>query len=111
MNTTQQQHNLELCLVCPEELASKVHKRGLCTSCYEKFRRARDKVEAAKRPDFEARLMALGKLAMDARAATNVFDEVRMEIEAEKVIIQPIGNKKATPSQKRSTTTKRKAGG
>jgi len=111
MNTTQQQHDPGLCLVCPEELAAKVHKRGLCTSCYEKFRRARDKVEVAKRSDFESRLVGLGKLAPDARSATNVFDEVRMEIENEKLIIQPVGKKKSAAPPKRSTTTKRKASG
>lgn len=113
MNTTHQQHDRAGCLACDKDLSKKPGKRGLCIACYEQFRRARDAMPAEKRPAFEDRLIALGKLSPDARKPNNIFDEVRLEIESqgdEPATLTPIGRKKSAP-KKTSTTTKRKASG
>jgi hypothetical protein len=113
MNTTHQQHDRTGCLACDKDLSKKPGKRGLCIACYEQFRRARDAMPAEKRPAFEDRLIALGKLSPDARKPNNIFDEVRLEIESqgdEPNHITPVGRKKSAP-KKTSTTTKRKASG
>lgn len=101
MNTTQTQLQASACLSCGSE---NVVKRGLCYSCYEKYRRERDKLPAKQRSHFDEELIAANLLATDARKATNVFVKIRERVarefsgeenpDEEPALIQPVGKPK-----------------
>jgi hypothetical protein len=105
MNTTQRQH-AENCLSCG---SPETDRRGLCSPCYEKYRRERDKLPANQRERFDYELIAANLLAADARKATNVFAKIRERVAREfspdepaaapdqTPPIQPVGRRKKTP--------------
>ena len=69
-----------VCLVCDDP---EIDKRGLCTSCYEKYRREKAKVPPTLVDRWETQLVERGCLLPDARLKRNVFQDMRLEIEQE----------------------------
>ena len=61
------------CIVCGEVTTSV--QRGLCIRCYERFRRAKQKVAAAERLEFEQLLVDNGQL-LPSRQGKSVVDDV-----------------------------------
>lgn len=81
MKTDDQSKAKTPCLVCRTPTITSDLQRGLCVSCYNQFRREKDKIAPEKREAFEDFLVEQGRLAADGRKAKNVFALAREQFE------------------------------
>ena len=61
----------KICLQCD----SPVYQRGLCSTCYGRFNRAKNRLPEEKHKAFEDALIASGKLAPVGKRQPGTFDE------------------------------------
>ena len=61
----------KICLKCD----SPVYQRGLCSTCYGRFTRAKNRLPEEKHKAFEDALIATGKLAAPKKREPGSFDE------------------------------------